>query len=155
MAVDNAFGFPRKTTTAEGVMAWHPGFEWTGGGLVSNSRDLAHWGSVLFTGNAMQGRYLDELLNAVPISPDMPDIQYGLGVGVYRTGPFGPVYGHGGWIPGYSSSLRYYPEHGIAVAFQINTDIGIAGDTTQVMREMEVRLAEIVISANHGLNNWR
>ena len=27
-----------------GVMAWHPGFEWTGGGLVSNSGDLALWG---------------------------------------------------------------------------------------------------------------
>jgi D-alanyl-D-alanine carboxypeptidase len=94
-------------------------------------------------------------LNSVPTNPDTPDIQYGAGVGFYRTGPFGPVYGHGGWIPGYSSSLRYYPDHGIAIAFQINTDIGIVDDRTPVMREMEARLAEIVISANRDLNNER
>ena len=150
MAADNAFGFPRKTTSVDGALVWHPGFEWTGGGLVSNSRDLARWGSALFGGNAMSSPYLDELLNSVPISPDTPDIQYGAGVGIYRTGPFGPVYGHGGWIPGYSSSLRYYPDHGIAIAFQINTDIGIVDDTTPVMHEMEARLAEIVTSANHA-----
>ena len=155
MAADNAFGFPRKTTTADGALVWHPGFEWTGGGLVSNSRDLARWGWALFGGNEMWDSYPDELLNSVPISPDTPDIQYGAGVGIYHTGPFGPVYGHGGWIPGYSSSLRYYPDHGIAIAFQINTDIGIVDDTTPVMREMEARLAEIVISATRGLNNGR
>jgi len=155
MAADNAFGFPRKTTTANGAMVWHPGFEWTGGGLVSNSRDLALWGSALFGGNVMSGSYLDELLNSVQISPDTPDIQYGAGVGIYRTGPFGPVYGHGGWIPGYSSSLRYYPDYGITIAFQINTDIGIVDDEKPVMREMEARLADIVMSATRGLNNGR
>ncbi|MBL4903378.1 MAG: serine hydrolase, partial [Desulfocapsa sp.] len=81
--------------------------------------------------------------------------QYGAGVGIYRTGRFGPVYGHGGWIPGYSSSLRYYPDYGIAIAFQLNTDIGIVDDTTTVIREMEARLAEIAISATHGLNKGR
>ncbi len=153
MAEDNAFGLPRKTITAKGELAWHPGFEWTGGGLVSNSRDLALWGSVLFGGRAMPGPYLDELLKSVPISPDTHDIQYGAGVGVYRTSPFGPVYGHGGWIPGYSSSLRYYPVHGVSIAFQINTDIGIADDSTPVMREMEAGLASIVLPAVSGKNH--
>ena len=132
MSADNAFGFPRKTTTADGAIVWHPGFEWTGGGQVSNSLDLARWGSALFRGDAMPGSYLDEILNSIPINPDTDDIQYGAGVAVYRTGPFGPVYGHGGWIPGYSSSLRYYPDYGITIAFQINTDIGIVDDTTPV-----------------------
>jgi len=150
MAEDNAFGFPRKTITAKGELAWHPGFEWTGGGLVSNSRDLALWGSALFGGRAMAGPYLDEMLKSVRISPDTPDIQYGAGVGVYRTSPFGPVYGHGGWIPGYSSSLRYYPVHGVSIAFQINTDIGIADDSTPVMREMEAGLASIALPAVSG-----
>ncbi|KAA3637986.1 MAG: class A beta-lactamase-related serine hydrolase [Proteobacteria bacterium] len=149
MAADNAFGFPRKTTTADGAMVWHPGFEWTGGGLVSNSRDLVFWGKALFEGHAMSGPYLAELLKSVAISPDTPDIQYGLGVGIYRTGPFGPVYGHGGWIPGYSSSLRYYPDHGTAIAFQINTDIGIAENTNNLMHTMESQLAGLVISANN------
>jgi D-alanyl-D-alanine carboxypeptidase len=137
------------------MLAWHPGFEWTGGGLVSSSQDLARWGSVLFGGKAMSGSYLDELLNSVPVSPETPDIRYGAGVGIYRTGPFGPVYGHGGWIPGYSSSLRYYPDFGIAIAFQINTDIGIIDGTASVVPDMERGLADTVISAVRRLDKGR
>jgi len=148
---DNAYGFPRKTVTTDGAMAWHPGLEWTGGGLLSHSRDLVVWGKALFEGDAMPGSYLPELLKSVQISPETPDLEYGLGVGIYRTSPFGRVYGHGGWIPGYSSSLRYYPNHGVAIAFQINTDIGIVENSTNVIHEMETSLAGLVISAK--LNN--
>jgi D-alanyl-D-alanine carboxypeptidase len=155
MGAENAFGFPQKTIQANGMMVWHPGFEWTGGGLVSNSRDLARWGASLFGGNAMPGDYLKELLRAVPISPDDPNVYYGAGVGIYRSGPFGPVYGHGGWIPGYSSSLRHYPDHGVTIAFQINTDVGIVDDTTAVVREMEERLAKIAISASNAMHMSR
>jgi D-alanyl-D-alanine carboxypeptidase len=147
MPADNAFGFPQKTITADSNLAWHPGLEWTGGGLVSSSLDLGRWGAALFGGNAMPGSYLDDLLDSIPISPDTPDIQYGAGVAVYLTGPFGPVYGHGGWIPGYSSSLRHYPEHGITIAFQLNTDIGIDDESMQVIKNMEIRLAKIAITA--------
>ncbi len=147
MGVENSFGFPQKTLQADKSMVWHPGFEWTGGGLVSNSGDLARWGALLFGGNAMAGDYLTELLRGTPVSPEDSDIYYGSGVAIYRSGPFGPVYGHGGWIPGYSSSLRHYPDHGVTIAFQINTDIGIVDDTTAVISEMEKRLAEIVISS--------
>ena len=147
VAADNAFGFPRKTIGTDGALVWHPGFEWTGGGLVSNSSDLARWGFALFSGKVMPGACLNELVKGVPIDHGANGIQYGLGVGIYVRGRFGPVYGHGGWIPGYCSSLRYYPEHGVTVAFQINTDIGIADDSTPLMNEMESRLAEVVISA--------
>lgn len=108
MRDDNRFGLPSETTTSLGVMAWNPGVEWTGGGLLSTSRDLALWGAALFRGRAMDGPYLAELLAAVPIDPHDPDTEYGLGVAVHHGGPYGTVYGHGGWIPGYSSSLRYY-----------------------------------------------
>lgn len=151
----NAFGLPVKTIDSHGKMVWHPGIEWTGGGLVSNSRDLARWGSALFSGQAMASTYLDELLKSVPISRDMPDIQYGAGVAIYRKGRFGPVYGHGGWIPGYNSSLRYYPNYGITIAFQLNTDIGITDEKTNVIGEMEALLADIVISATHSLKDKR
>jgi D-alanyl-D-alanine carboxypeptidase len=146
MAPNNPFGFPRKTTRADGVLAWHPGFEWTGGGLVSNSRDLAVWGAALFQGRAMSGCYVADLVDAVPVSADSADIRYGAGIAIYRKGLFGPVYGHGGWIPGYSSSLRFYLDHGIAIAFQINTDIGIVDNPNSAVRDIELRLAEVVIS---------
>lgn len=145
MAVDNVFGLPPKTTTCDGVMLWDPSFEWTGGGLVSNSLDLARWGAALFGGEAMPGAYLDELLNGVPIRRDTADIRYGAGAAIYLAGPHGLVYGHGGWIPGYISSLRHYPDHGVTIAFQINTDIGIADSKTAVVQEMEVGLAKVAI----------
>lgn len=146
-AAENAFGFPQKTTTSEGVMIWHPGIEWTGGGLASTSGDLATWGASLFGGKALSKAGLDLLLDSDPIDPTTPGIQYGMGVAIYQDGPYGTVYGHGGWIPGYSSSLRYYKDHGVAIAFQINTDIGIVEDTSSVVQTMESRLAEVVISS--------
>lgn len=148
-AADNPFGWPEKTLTADGAMAWHPGMEWTGGGLVSTSGDLARWGAALFGGAALPSAALDRMLSAQPVDPAQPDVRYGLGVAVYRAGPFGPVYGHGGWIPGYVSSLRYYADHGVAIAFQINTDAGLETDTTSVVQEMESGLAEVVLSAEN------
>jgi D-alanyl-D-alanine carboxypeptidase len=147
MAPDNDFDLPPKTTLRPGFMAWHPGLEWTGGGLVSNPKDLVVWAKALFEGRAMEGRYLEALLQSVPISGDDPDTRYGVGVGIHENGPLGPTYGHGGWIPGYSSSLRYYPRYGVAIAFQINTDIGIVDGSTQVFKDMENRLAKVVIAA--------
>jgi len=147
LAPDNVLNLPTRTTTRPGVLVWHPGVEWTGGGLVSNSRDLVVWAKALFEGEAMEGPYRDTLLQSVPVAGDVPDIRYGLGIGIYRTGPAGPTYGHGGWIPGYTSSLRYYPDHRIAVAFQINTDIGVVDDSTKVVEEMETRLTRVVLEA--------
>jgi len=144
---DNAFGLPAKTIVKPGIMAWNPAVEWAGGGFVSNSKDLVVWGKKLFEGNAMKGSYLGRLLHAVPVDKNMPGVEYGIATGIHRQGPFGPSYGHGGWIPGYVSSLRYYPLHKIAVAFQINTDTGIVDDSTPVVEEMEERLTRIIISA--------
>jgi D-alanyl-D-alanine carboxypeptidase len=66
-------------------------------------------------------------------------------VSIDLHGKFGPVYGHGGWIPGYCSSLRYYPEHNIAIAFQINSDIGIMDSDVRVTQIIEEQLAGFVI----------
>jgi len=45
------------------------------------------------------------------------------------------------------SILRYCPDHQVAVAFQINTGIGIIDDSTPVVEEMETRLTRIVVEA--------
>lgn len=147
MSDDNPFGFPPETATSPGVMAWNPGVEWTGGGLVSTSRDLAVWGAALFQGRAMNAPYLADLLAAVPIDPRNPDVEYGLGIAIHRGGQYGAVYGHAGWIPGYSSSLRYYAEYSVSIAFQINTDIGIVDDATPLVPELEQRLAKLVVGS--------
>jgi D-alanyl-D-alanine carboxypeptidase len=110
MRPDNLFSFPVKTLDTAGRLHWHPAVEWTGGGLISTSRDLARWGAA-----------------------------------IYSSGPFGPVYGHAGWIPGYVSSLRHYPEHGVTIAFQINTDTGIIDCDDDVLRIIEERLMQVFI----------
>jgi D-alanyl-D-alanine carboxypeptidase len=141
---DNALGLPRRTTTAPGVMAWDPAIEWTGGGLVSNPGDLVYWARELYEGRALDVPYLQELLTSVPISPHEPGVQYGAGVAIRKGGPIGPSYGHGGWIPGYISSMRYYPEYHIAVAFQVNTDIEAPQKFPSLNESMELRLASLV-----------
>jgi len=145
VAADNPFDFPPKTTDQNGVMVWHPGMEWTGGGLVSTSRDLAHWGNELFLGQALPDEDLNTMLESVSIGEDSPGTQYGLGIAIRQSGPLSPVFGHGGWIPGYSSSLRHYPKNETTIAFQVNSD----RISHQHLSEIELCLARIVISGGH------
>ena len=145
-AAENSLGFPVKTTTPGGRMVWHPGIEWTGGGLISTSADLASWGAKLFGGDALPEEALALLLDAKPVDPSTDEILYGMGVAAYKNGAYGTVYGHRGWIPGYTSSLRYYKEYGVAIAFQINTDIGMMDDTSSVIETMEKQLLEAALA---------
>jgi len=145
LAPDNDLGLPPKTTLRPGVMAWHPGLEWTGGGLVSNPKDLVVWARALYEGRAMEGNYLEALLQSVPIGDDHDNTRYAVAVAIHEDGPLGSTWGHGGWMPGYCSSLRYYPRHGVAIAFQINTDVGIVDGPTPVVEDMETRLAKVVM----------
>ena len=115
------FGVPRKVVE-DGALVFNPLIEWTGGGLFNNPQDLVRWAKALYEGTAMDEPYLDDLLGSVaPASTEFVDVSYGLGVGIYETS-FGTAYGHSGFFPGYISTLRYFPDHGIAVAMQINTD---------------------------------
>jgi len=143
----NPFGLPERTTDATGRLVWDVSVEWTGGGLASTSHDLARWGHALFGGTAMEAPYLDRLLDGVQVSPDAPGIFYGAGVAIYAETPRGPVYGHGGWIPAYVSSLRHYADHGVTVAFQINSDVGIVDDSSDLVPALEAALADLAIGA--------
>jgi D-alanyl-D-alanine carboxypeptidase len=151
VGADNPFGLPQRTMDQAGRLLWDPAMEWTGGGLVSTSRDLAVWGHALFGGTAMEEPYLDRLLDGVPVSLDAHGILYGAGVAIYADTPRGPVYGHGGWIPGYVSSLRHYADHDVTVAFQINTDVGIVDDSTDLVPALEAALADLAIRRGSGM----
>ena len=144
----NKYGLEPKTTMAPGIMVWNPAREWTGGGFASNPRDLVVWAKALYEGHAMKGGYLKELMRSVPAG-EGSNGRYGAGVGIHENGPLGSSYGHGGGIPGYTSSMRYYPEYRVAIAFQINTDGGISTNTKfrPYYGEMEQRLAELVVAA--------
>ena len=149
VAPDNPFNMPERTADVEGRLLWNPAVESAGGGFASTSADLARWGHLLFSGDAMDAPYLDRLLDGVPVDPDAPGIFYGAGVAIYAETSNGPVYGHGGWIPAYVSSLRHYAGHGVTVSFQINIDIGIMDDSTDLVPALEATLAELALTMQH------
>ncbi len=144
MPKENPLGLPVKTTTAQGFMTYNPIEEWTGGGLVSNSRDLAMWAKNLYEGRAMKRPYLKDLFHAGSRSPADQNRSYGAGVYIDAKTPFGTSYGHSGWIPGYTSDLRYYKDYRVSIAVQINTDGGIA-DNPKVAAAIRERLAKVVV----------
>ena len=138
---DNSFGLPCKSLRSKGTLMWNPNMEWTGGGLISSSLDLAQWAKFLYEGGAMKEPYLAELLSGVPIGPEKPHLHYGAGVVISEEVPFGLVYGHRGWIPGYTSSMRYIPQYKFSYTFQVNTDIGF----TTFLPAMEHRLGSTIL----------
>jgi len=115
----NHFGLPTKTTV-DGKLVWNPRSEWTGGGMVTNSRDLARWAKALYEGKALAVPYLADLLGAAVIDT-AGRRSYGLAVSIAMT-DLGPKLGHGGWIPGYRTDMAYYPDWGFSLAIQMNTD---------------------------------
>jgi D-alanyl-D-alanine carboxypeptidase len=147
LAPDNPFGLPARTADAKGRLLWTPAIEGAGGGFASTSHDLALWGHLLFVGKAMAVPYLERLLDGVPMDPDSPGVLYGAGVAIYTDTPHGPVYGHGGWIPAYVSSLRHYANHDVTVAFQINTDAGFLDGSSDIAPALEAALADLAIKA--------
>lgn len=140
----SGLGLPSYTTDDAGVMLWNSALEWTGGGLYANARDLAIWGRAFLSGRILSEAAYREALKGVPVPESDTASFYGLGISIRTESDFGPVYGHHGWIPGYVSSLQYYPAYDTAVAFQINTDIGIINSGQPVLPDMEARLAQIL-----------
>jgi D-alanyl-D-alanine carboxypeptidase len=115
---------------------------------MSTAGDLARWGDALFAGAALPSAARRELCRTIPTDPDPNAARYGAGVSFTPEGPYGPTWGHGGWIPGYVSSLRHYNDHRLSVAIQINTDDpqGRLGDSW--MQTVETRVAGILIQAS-------
>lgn len=125
---------PETILEAPGVLRWNPASEWTGGGYVTRSRDAAVWAATLYGGKAMAGDYLPDLLRGSPIAPGATKT-YGLGVFVSPS-PYGVMYGHSGYYPGYRSDLAYFPDLKVAVAFQIDTETGVrSGKVLDRIRE--------------------
>jgi len=132
---------PDTILEAPGVLRWNPGSEWTGGGFATNAHDAARWAWALYGGRAMPGDYLLELLRGGPLKPGSAKT-YGLGVFVSHT-PYGRLYGHSGYYPGYRSDLGYFPDLKLAVAFQINTEKDVRSG--QVLDKIRNALVEALV----------
>jgi D-alanyl-D-alanine carboxypeptidase len=103
-----------------GKLPFNPQMEWTGGGFISTSSDLARWAKALYEGKAFDKSMLFVMENVVPANTGRDD-QYGLGVQVRHTN-YGTTYGHGGWYPGYMSEMEYFKDQHASISVQVNTD---------------------------------
>lgn len=130
---DNPLLGEYETTLENGVFRIDARSEWTGGGLVSTSRDLAVWIKALFEGRTrLGGDYAHAMIDrTVELRAGE---RYGLGVYVYDT-EFGPLYSHGGWFMGYRSYTAYWPNCGVSAALQVNAE-QLNGSVAQAFREI-------------------
>ena len=110
--------FQNKPVIVGGKFIFNPQWEWAGGGFASTAEDLARWARALYAGDVLEKKSLDEMLRSTTTGEGA---NYGLGVEITQ-GQWGKGYGHDGEFPGYVSVMRYYPNSGVAVAVQINSD---------------------------------
>ena len=121
----------------------NPQFEWTGGGLACTSRDLARWAQLLYGGQVIDASLMAALLDGVPARLG-PGARYGLGV-ILRPTALGITYGHSGYMPGYQTEVRYFPQLRTAVAVQVNTSV--QGATGQPLGAFITEFAGILAAA--------
>lgn len=113
--------FPWKgETLVDGKCVFDPQCEWCGGGMVSNSTDLARWAKLLYDGSVLKTATREEMLRGIKAKTG-PQDEYGLGVMLWPS-PHGRCQGHAGWFPGYLSQMTWYADKKIAAALQTNCD---------------------------------
>jgi D-alanyl-D-alanine carboxypeptidase len=112
---------PEKVCT-NGLYAFNPQLEWTGGGLVTTVTDLSLWASELYGGKVIGKASLEMMETPAPYKTTLVE-NAGYGLGCFVGNNNGHRYfGHTGFVPGYITILHYLPDEGIAIAMQINSD---------------------------------
>ena len=106
---------------------YHPG--WVSHGLVvSTASETAQILEALLAGHLLGPSTLAQMLDAVPVPVDHPLIahpDYGLGLMIERGSPSGPVAGHGGGGPGYSTAAFHFSDvagHRLTSVALVNRD---------------------------------
>lgn len=107
-----------KPVIVNGRFTFNPQWEWAGGGFASAAEDLSRWAAMLYGGEVLARKSLDEMFNSTTTGEGA---NYGLGV-MMTNSNFGRAYGHDGEFPGYLSEMRYYPKFHLAVAVMVNSD---------------------------------
>lgn len=118
---NNPFG-GKDAMITDGKLSINPQLEWTGGGMASNTQDLARWAKLMYEGKSIPLALLPEMLNGAPAPMLGREAKYGLGV-IIRNTRLGTSYGHSGFFPGYLTDVMYFPEHKIAIAVQVNSSV--------------------------------
>ncbi|MFF9429227.1 serine hydrolase domain-containing protein [Streptomyces sp. NPDC090303] len=113
------------------VSALNPSIAGAAGEIVSDSRDLQTFYRALLQGRLLTKGALKEMTTTVRVSPERPDLGYGLGLMKERLSCGVEVWGHGGGIHGSSSLAHVTRDGGHSLAGNFNADW--TGDTQQVV----------------------
>ena len=103
--VPNALFFPSRLDTGDS-------------GLLSTASDLAKWTNALASGNLLGPDTLRQMITPGTLTDGTP-VSYGLGL-VVSNYKGQPLVGHSGAVPGYSSSIFYFPVSKLAVILLCN-----------------------------------
>ena len=142
---NNRFG-GTDAMLVNGKFVINPQFEWTGGGYVSTTLDLARWARMIYEGKAFSPDLLSQVVDGVPAPQLGRGTKYGLGAIIYKT-PLGTAYGHSGFFPGYMTDMVYFPGHKVAVAIQVNTSV--PRNLGKPLSRVLIEVMELV-KLNHG-----
>ncbi len=116
-----SFMMPPKVV-ADGRYVFNPQLEWSGGGLLSSTADLARWGAAYYRGGLFPGELQEKIITPNSHGESIwPGVSYGTGSFIYET-RHGKAYGHTGFVPGFNSIMAYFPQKGITLALQANCD---------------------------------
>jgi D-alanyl-D-alanine carboxypeptidase len=92
--------------------------EGSAGAIVSTAADLATFGAALFRGRLLSPHSLQQMLAEGPHHPR--NSNYGLGVEISRPDYRTTIWGHGGALPGFRSSLWYVPQRDTVIVVLTN-----------------------------------
>jgi D-alanyl-D-alanine carboxypeptidase len=112
--------------------AW-PALETTegaAGAIVSTAADLLTFGDALFRGDLLSAASLTRVVADQPHHPRTSN--YGLGVEISRPDYATLAWGHGGFVPGFRSELRYLPGQDLLIVVLVNDSAADPADLAQL-----------------------
>lgn len=119
--MSEAFSLPEKMLK-DGLFAFNPQMEWTGGGVATTTTDLAIWAKLLWGGTVLSHETTELMLSPVEFRTFLPErAKYGCGVFVGETNGTS-YFGHTGFMPGYGTIVQYIPDYDFSLAIQFNSD---------------------------------
>ncbi|MEP7107494.1 MAG: serine hydrolase [Ferruginibacter sp.] len=93
----------------------------TGGGIISDAKDVADWSSALFSGRATGKSIINKMLRSISPTPDEDGDRLGYGLILStKISPTDIFIGHDGNAPGYRSVMFYQPDKKLTLVILTN-----------------------------------
>jgi D-alanyl-D-alanine carboxypeptidase len=103
------------------------------GAIVSTAGDLLTFGDALFHGRVVPARLLRLMVQDRPLHPRFSN--YGLGVEIQRPDYRTVWWGHGGFLPGFRTDLRYLPARDQVVVVLTDDSAADPDDLTELLAD--------------------